>query len=253
LKSAFGSFGSWLFWGSLLIASIFASVSQADFEVPKLTGPVVDRAGLIPPALEQSLDRAIRHLKAKGGSQLQVLTVKDLQGLPIEQASIQITDTWKLGTETDDNGVLLLVSLAEKKIRIEVGQGLEGVLTDAQSRRIIDTVIVPLFRSGHPESAILLGVINIVKKTDPSINLEGFFNGEGVSDYKTVQRKQSLLSRIFSFLFMFIMLIVFIRNPWLFLLIMTQGGGRRGGFGGGGGGWSGGGGGFSGGGASGGW
>lgn len=241
---------------SLVILSTFVfNFCYADFKIPRLTSPVIDQAHLLPPSHKGKLERALKTLYKSGGSQIQVLTLKELDGLSIEQASIQIVDHWKLGNSEKDNGVLLLVAQKEKRIRIEVGQGLEGSLTDAYSNRIINETMVPLFRAGHPESAILLGVINIVEKTDPQFPIKKAFEGQSFRSQHKAKKEKSLISRIFSILFLIFMIIMFIRNPMLFLLLLSGSGrgGHGGGFGGGGGGWSGGGGGFSGGGSSGGW
>ena len=237
-----------------LFVILFTLTSQAEFKVPKLSAPVVDKAGMLSSSAKGHINAALRKLKKSGGSQIQVLTVKDLSGLTIEQASIQVVDKWKLGDEEKDNGVLLLVAQKERRIRIEVGQGLEGSLTDAYSKRIIDEVMVPLFRSGDPGSGILLGILNIAKRTDPKVDFKSYLQGSNGFKSKVQKKKESsLISRVLSAIFYIFLFLLFLRNPMLFFLLLA-GSGRRGGGGfGGGGGWSGGGGGFSGGGASGGW
>ncbi len=112
-----------------------AVVFAADrFEVPRLSGPVVDEGGFLAPAARRKIASALVELKRQGGGiEIAVLTVRDLGGLSIEQASIQVVDKWKLGSEGKDNGVLLLVSKQERKVRIEVGQGLDGDLPDAHA------------------------------------------------------------------------------------------------------------------------
>ncbi len=99
--------------------------------VPALRSAVTDQAGILSPATRQQLESALRQIQKIGGTQLAVLTVPDLAGLTIEQASIRVVDAWKLGSKKDDKGLLLMVARDERKVRIEVGQGLEGVLTDA--------------------------------------------------------------------------------------------------------------------------
>ncbi len=238
--------------GYALVFLFLSAIALAGFKVPRLTAPVMDHAGMIPSNQEKRLNSALKSLWSQGGSQLQVFTVKDLQGETIEQVSIQIADQWELGDNEKDNGILLLVAEKERKIRIEVGQGLEGNIPDAYAKRIIDEVMVPLFRAGQPESGILMGVVNILKRTDPKFTLDNYFAKQNFQSVHREKKKQSLISRISSIAFMLFMLFVFVRNPMLFLLLFAGGGrGYRGG--GGGGGWSGGGGGFSGGGASGGW
>ena len=250
------------FFCALFAFTVTIAHAQEKFEVPPLTGPVVDAAGAIDASREQAISNALRAIHQAGGSQINVLTVRSLHGLPIEQASIQVVDQWKLGGRKTDNGVLLMVAAEDRKLRIEVGQGLEGVLTDADSKRIIEESIVPLFRSGDMGGGILVGVYQIAKKTDPTIDITPYLEGQAVR--RVSERGHSRLGPGF-----IIFLII------VFLFFRMIGGGRRrrgfygggfggggwggggfggGGFGGGGGGgWGGGGGGFSGGGASGGW
>jgi len=249
---------------SLLAALFFGlglalgPVSAADFDVPELTGPVVDAAGVLSPATKRVVSEALRALHERGGSQITVLTVRSLEGVPIEQASIRVVDQWRLGGKKLDNGVLLLIAPKERKLRIEVGQGLEGALTDADSNRIIFQSMVPLLKSGDLNSAVIVGVYQIARKTDPNFDLSPYLEGHvkdrrPVSDGGTPLRFWLILAAI-----LFLLFIGrgrhsgFHRGGW------GGGGWGGGGFGGGagsgrGGGWSGGGGGFSGGGASGDW
>jgi uncharacterized protein len=226
-----------------------------EFEVPELSGPVVDQAGLLDARTTSALEGALQAIKAKGGPQINVLTVDSIDPYTIEEASIRVAKTWALGTGEKDNGVLLIVAKKERKVRIEVGQGLEGSLTDAYSRRIIDNDIIPAFRHGDSAAGIVGGVRGILLRMEPPLNLEDYIGQSYVS-----QRPRTKMggSKIIFLIILF--LVIF--------LISSQGGmgggrGMRGGpyiggggFGGGsfgGGGWSGGGGGFSGGGSSGSW
>lgn len=247
--------------GLLSLALVLVpSLSWAAFQVPPLKAPVVDEANLIPPDQQRKMNEALQHLHRQGGTQIAVLTLPSLEGTTIEQASIEVAEKWQLGSDQKDKGLIIFVAVEERKIRIEVGQGLEGTVPDAYAKRIIDETMIPLFRSGHPESGILLGLMQVASLTNPDVNLKSFFEGQDFRSQRQGQQKNSLVSRIFFFLMMIVMFILFIFNPRLFLLMMLGSaiGGRRrglgGGFGGGGfGGYSGGGGGFSGGGASGGW
>ena len=236
--------------------------------MPSLTGPVVDEAGIIDSRTAQVLENGIRGLATSGGTQIQVLTVPSLGGLEIEQASIKVTDAWKLGGAKTDNGVLLLIAPNERKVRIEVGQGLEGSLTDAFSNRIIRDTITPAFRKGDFSGGILQGVSEIISKTDPTVDQRSLF---GERQERAVSRGGRSSSSLWIKIFFGILLLMFIFggrgggrrsrvSPWAagglgYALGRSSGGGwgGGGGFGGGGGGWGGGGGGFSGGGASGGW
>ena len=148
--------------------------ASAKFEVPTLTGPVVDDADILDPATRQAIERGLFALKEQGGSQINVLTVSSLGGLSIEEAGIKVFDKWKLGTQKTDNGVVLLVAPNERKMRIEVGRGLEGTLTDVDSKRIIEESILPLFRSGDMSSGVLVGVYQIAKRTDPTFDMRPY-------------------------------------------------------------------------------
>jgi uncharacterized protein len=237
----------------LLIAS---SAGAADFEVPALRSAVTDEAGILSPVTRQQLESALQHLQRTGGTQLAVLTLPDLAGLTIEQASIRVVDEWKLGTQEADNGVLLLVARDERRVRIEVGQGLEGALTDAYAKRIIDEGITPLFRQGDMNAGVVVGVYQIARITNPAIDLKPYLEGQRLQRSARSRPERSPLQTIFV---LALMLLVFsVRMGfWPFLFMGGLGSHRgRGGFSGGGGfggGFSGGGGGFSGGGASGGW
>lgn len=240
-----------------LSASLFVAIALG-FTVPPLEGAVNDGAGLIPAKAENALENALAGFRAKGGAHIVVLTVENLQGETIEQASIQVTDRWKIGGGTEDNGVLLMVAKEERKVRIEVGQGLEGDLTDAHSMRIIDQFILPLFRQGDFAKGIFLGVLQIAGKTNPDIEL---FPDSGSTAWKK-QSERSFRVKDLIWIAVFILFFIFGGRSPLFAFLLgsslgrhrSYGGWGGGGFGGrGGGGFRGGGGGFSGGGASGGW
>ncbi len=238
---------------ALLLA---CSVGAAEFEVPALRSAVTDRAGILSPATRQQLESALRQLQRVGGTQLAVLTLPDLAGLTIEQASIRVVDEWKLGSKEGDNGVLLLVARDERKVRIEVGQGLEGALTDAYAKRIIDEGITPLLRQGDMNGGITIGIYQIARITNPEVDLKPYLEGQLRQGGSRSRRARSPLQSLFVAL---LMLAVFSMRVGFFPFFFMGGRGfRRGGggfLGGGGGfaGFSGGGGGFSGGGASGGW
>lgn len=236
-------------WGGITPA-------RAAFVVPTLTSPVEDLADMMTSQDEKSLRQLIREFKSQNKAQFQVLTVPTLHGLTIEQAALQVVDQWKVGDTQRDDGVLFLIAAKERKIRIEVGQGLEGILTDIATKRIIEDVMVPVFRQASPSEGILVGVYQGMKLVDPKFHA----SGSSQDEYAPVQAPVKV-REIVIFLIVFILFLIFSR-------FTGGGGGRRlrrggfiggmgGGFGGGGfgggGGWSGGGGGFSGGGSSGSW
>ena len=123
-------------------------------DVPYLSGRVNDQAELLSDAGHARVSAALDGLEQTTGAQVVVLTLPSLEGESLEDYAIRIVETWALGRAGHDDGVLLLVARDDRKIRIEVGYGLEGVLTDLDSRRIIDFLMVPTFRSGDYEAGI---------------------------------------------------------------------------------------------------
>lgn len=132
-------------------------------DVPPLTGRVVDLAHVLPNDTVQSLTAQLATHEAQSSDQVVVLTIPSLEGGSLEEFSHRVATTWKLGQKGTDNGVLLLVAIAERKVRIEVGYGLEGVLTDVRSAHIIRNEIVPRFRTGDMPGGVAAGVQAIVK------------------------------------------------------------------------------------------
>ncbi|HJU04006.1 MAG TPA: TPM domain-containing protein [Nitrospiraceae bacterium] len=127
-------------------------------DVPPLTGRIVDLAGLLPPDMESALSSELAAHEQRTGNQVALLTLPTLEGESLEDYAHRVATSWKLGQKGTDNGVLLLVVPRERRIRIEVGYGLEGTLTDAVSARIIRHVIVPRFRSGDFAEGISAGL-----------------------------------------------------------------------------------------------
>jgi uncharacterized protein len=129
-----------------------AASARAAAPIPPLSGPVVDEAGLLDRGAVrrlEALSRAARAAEGGQGVQLQYLVVRSLQGEPIEDYSIRVAEAWRVGTKGKDNGVLVTVAVEDRAVRIEVGGGLEGGLTDVQSSRIIRSTIAPEFREGR--------------------------------------------------------------------------------------------------------
>ncbi len=121
---------------------------EAALEVPYLGGRVNDLAGMVSESVRTDLESRLEALEQATGAQVVILTVPSLEGDSLEDFSMRVAETWKLGRRGHDDGVLLLVARDERRIRIEVGYGLEGALTDAESGRIIDQLMRPAFRSG---------------------------------------------------------------------------------------------------------
>lgn len=132
------------------------------FDFPQLTGRVVDQAGIISAASRSGLEVKLKDLEDKSGIQLVVATVKSLQGGDVETFANQLFRAWKLGEAKKNNGVLLLVAPTERKVRIEVGYGLEGTLTDALSQVIIASAMAPRFKANDFPGGIERGVDGII-------------------------------------------------------------------------------------------
>ena len=132
------------------------------FDFPPLSGRVVDQAGVMSPASKNEVETKSKDLEDKSGIQLVVATVKSLQGGDVETYANQLFRFWKLGEAKKNNGVLLLVAPAEHKVRIEVGYGLEGTLTDALASVIISSAIVPRFKANDYSGGIQRGVDGII-------------------------------------------------------------------------------------------
>ena len=149
---------------ALLVVILAASVAWAG-EVPTFHGYVNDYADMISPASETRLTQALQAFDLSDSTQIAILTVDSLQGEALEDFAIRVVDAWKIGQKGKDNGVLLLVAKAEREIRIEVVYGLEGVLTDLLSGRIIDTDISPRFKAGRVDEGFAAGVAAIMQAT----------------------------------------------------------------------------------------
>jgi len=240
----------------LLVPSTIYSISVPD----RPTAYVMDLAGVINDNVEVTLNRYLRELEEKTSSQMVVLSIDSLEGESIEDLSIRIAhDKWKLGQKGKDNGVLLLIAIQERKYRIEVGYGLEGVLPDSLAGSIGRQYLVPYFKKGDYSTGILTASLAVISEvaSDAGVEITGMPSIKNRSRNRITPGKPSLASKILSIIFVIGLIYMFIRHPRLLMLLVMMsmmGGGRRGGsFGGSGGFGGGGGGGFGGGGASGGW
>ncbi len=246
--------------GFLALLPLAGTAAAQELEVPSNDGWVTDLAGLLTPAQEQALEESLEAYKQGSGHEVAVLTVPTLNGAPIERFALQVARDWKIGREGSDDGVLLVISKAERKLRIEVLRGLEGDIPDSVAGRIIRDVISPRFKQDRYYDGVREGV-------------EAICAAAG-GDYAPLERASrrsppaAALAGLIPLLFFLFVFMALARSgrrarttgggsalPWILMGSMLGGGGRRGGGGFGGGGFSGfgGGGGARGGGASGGW
>src|SRR5437870_2248609 len=158
-KGRFFPFGPVFF----LVLSINSSVPALD--VPPLRSRVNDLAGMLPPEKTQQLEEQLRQFEEQTSHQIAVLTIPSLEGDTLEDFSIRVAENWNIGRKGFDNGAILLIVRDDRKLRIEVGYGLEGVMPDAIASRIIREVIVPRFRDNDFGDGIEAGVDAIMKVT----------------------------------------------------------------------------------------
>lgn len=280
----------------LLVALVLVfslKASGQDLKLPALTSPVMDLAGLLSDSEERQLVALAYELHTNNGPQITILTVNDLQGYAIEDFSIRLAEKWQLGSREKDNGLLVIISKAERKVRIEVGGGIEGEITDFDTARFTRQIFPEYFKRGDFHQGLLLFMKDValkfniktsgrtlVRKSARSQNTgplqklllalggvlvmgslffrkrplaRGLFTAVGFTGI-SVFLGAALVFILVAFVFGLILGLVGVGN-FLSALAYGRGGGYYGGGGGfgGGGGWSGGGGGFSGGGSSGSW
>lgn len=260
----------------LLFLTVFFWTTRAgsDVPVPDLLSPVTDQTGTLDKAAIAALESRLRGFETEKGSQIAVLIVATTQPETIEQYSMRVAETWKLGRKGVDDGILLLVAKDDRAVRIEVGYGLEGVVSDIHSKRVIEEEIVPRFRQGDFHGGIeaavgrLIGLVkgeSLPEPTPPSVGTSqgGFldqflplvmlfaFVGGGILRAIFGRLAGATLAGALGFAgaWWFLGALGIALLFGLFIFLVTLLAGSRGGFGSGGGGsWSSGGGGFGGGG-----
>ncbi|HYE01002.1 MAG TPA: TPM domain-containing protein, partial [Alphaproteobacteria bacterium] len=150
----------------LLLAALLWATAAAALDLPALSGRVVDAANILPPEVERTLTERLAAQERASSNQIVVATVPGLQGADIETFAVELFRTWKLGQQGRDNGVLLLVAPNERRVRIEVGYGLEGRLTDVLAEDVIQTRILPRFRAGDFPGGVLAGAAAVIDIID---------------------------------------------------------------------------------------
>jgi uncharacterized protein len=150
----------------LALTLSWASWACAQVPVPALTGHVVDRTGVLSAEQSSTLEQTLQAFEARKGSQIAVLIIPTTAPQSIEDYGIHVAEQWKLGRKKIDDGAILLVAKDDHALRIEVGYGLEGALTDATSKRIISEIIVPRFRQGDVYGGVSAGVDQMIRVVD---------------------------------------------------------------------------------------
>ncbi len=150
----------------LIFISLLAIPGAASpFTVPELKGYVNDYGDMISPSVEAELTAQLKSFEDSDSTQIVILTIPSLEDEPIEDYGIKVADAWKIGQKGKDNGILFIVSKQERKMRVEVGRGLEGRLTDLMAGRIIDLVVKPLFQQGAYDQGFKAGVAALIDAT----------------------------------------------------------------------------------------
>lgn len=232
----------------LISALLLGSTVVAALDFPALTGRVVDRANLLSPDLESRIETQLEQHERATSNQVVVVTLPSLQGTTIEDYGYQLGRHWAIGQAERNNGVLLIVAPNQRKVRIEVGYGLEGALPDAISKAIIEQEILPAFRDNDFPKGIATGVDAILAA------IAGTYEPQP----EAAQKKGNRIGLVIAFLFVVVTVLKFFLGDKFPVDIYVGGyriggGSGRGSSGGSGGGFSGGGGSFGGGGSSGGW
>lgn len=193
--------GRFLFLLLYLVSCVFLLACPVyALDVPKLQGYVNDYAGMISPPVRDKLTEELKAFEQTDSTQIVVLTVPSLEGEVLEDFSIKVAEAWKIGQRNKDNGAILLVAKQEKKIRIEVGRGLEGKLTDLMSGRIIDLVIKPRFKRGDFDGGFAAGISALIDATRGEFKSDGNHRG---------QRHDSLFNILSMLLFSGFIMLVF--------------------------------------------
>ena len=260
---------------TLVVLAFTAPALAAGPTFPALTGRVVDNANILSPQGEAELTTKLENLEKTTGRQLVVATVPDLQGYEIEDYGYQLGRAWGIGQKGTNTGALLIVAPTERKVRLEVGYGLEPILTDALSSVIIQTAVLPRFKAGDLEGGVTAGADAVIQQLALPDEEAKAKAAQAFKVAEEAERGSGGASPILALLILFIVIVVlsqiFGRRgrrgrggglgsalPWIILNGLLSGGrggggGGWGGGGGGGGGFSGGGGSFGGGGSSGSW
>ena len=225
-------------------AAVASDRLLAQIGKPKHGGLVHDYAGALDGRVRSSLETTLQELNRKTGAEVAVVVLPGLDGGEIQDFSNRLFEQWGVGRKGKDDGALMVVALEDRKVWVEVGYGLEGALPDGKVGRILDTAVVPQFRAGRVAEGVTLGALELaqVVAAERGVELSGRVDGRR-------QARRSRGSNWLGLVLLIIMIPVFIRHPYLLLLLLSSGrgggfsgGGFGGGFGGFGGGLSGGGG-----------
>ena len=153
-------------WAAAALLAVGAALAQDVIPVPRLVARVTDQTGTLSAAQREALEERLRAFESAHGSQVAVLLVPTLGGEAIEEFAGRVADTWQLGRKGIDDGVLFVVAMQERRMRIHTGRGVQGTLTDALSKRIVAENVAPHFRAGDYAGGVQAGVEAILKAVE---------------------------------------------------------------------------------------
>ncbi|EJF90812.1 hypothetical protein ME1_00012 [Bartonella vinsonii subsp. arupensis OK-94-513] len=199
----------WAFLSALYLVIALGSVTYAQIKFPPLTGYVNDVAHLLDNTTKQNLTEKLTELEEKTGDQIVIVTLPTLSGYDIETYSNSLFRTWRLGQKQLNNGVLLVIAPNERAVRIEVGYGLEGELTDALSSVIINTFALPNFREGNYQKGVIEtvhAITNVITESDSEFSFRIREKAKIVEEQRKQAEKEQMIINAIMILVFFIMI-----------------------------------------------
>lgn len=198
-------------------------------EIPTLERRVTWETGTITNAEAEIWDLSLKEHEEKTTDQIAILVVRSLEGEILEEYSLKVAEEWKLGQKNQDNGVLILLSIEDRKVRIEVGYGLEGILTDAYCNRVIQNTMIPHFKSGNYEEGITAGLKEILTTLDTGVTPEEPSLWEKFQSFRGIGAKEGwhlyLIGLIFvGIIFLFATILAFHKEDnsfWVFFFLLV--------------------------------
>ena len=216
-----------------LVFTLATLASAQNYRFPEPGGWVNDFAGIIPYEFESRIKSLAEEVEKKTGVEVTVVTVEHMDGMVVEEYANRLYEEWGIGKGGEDNGLLMLLAMEERKVRIEVGYGLEGILPDGRVGEILDRYALPDFRDGDYGSGLYRSLVAVagVIANDMDVTITG------TERARVTESSDEGGGKGFLFIIVFIFLMIVTRGrilPWLFLSLIAGGGGSGGGFGGGG-------------------
>lgn len=224
----------------LAVRAAFSATADSDRLLEKLIrektpGYVYDFAGVLSPSSKDEIESLLRGLEEKTTAQVKVVTLASLEGGAIEDFAARLFEGWRFGQKDKDNGVLFLVATRDRKMRIEVGYGLEGAIPDAAAGRLLDDYVVPRFRAGDMAGGLREGAAAIARAVaaEYGVAVAPVAPPPRAPPSSGPESDGSVGASLLTILFLIMFAIFAVRYPFLATVLLTRGGGGRGGFGGG--------------------